>query len=95
VLSLVPARHDNRDSYCWSVFKLGIHANLDFVGIDNAHTDEVSAVAVTPDSADHTLKVWALMGRAIIATFIGDSSIETCAVAPNNAAIMDLRDLPF
>lgn len=61
---------------------------FDFVGIDNAHTDEVSAVAVTPDSADHTLKVWDLMGRAIIATFTGDSSIETCAVAPNNATII-------
>jgi hypothetical protein len=28
------------------------------------------------------------MGRAIMATFTGDSSIETCAVAPNNATII-------
>ncbi|MBD2492862.1 WD40 repeat domain-containing protein [Nostoc sp. FACHB-280] len=59
------------------------------------HTGRVQAVAVTPDgkhvisaSDDNTLKVWNLELRKVLTTYIGDSSINCCAVAPDGVTIV-------
>lgn len=59
------------------------------------HTAAVTAVAVTLDgqrllstSRDHTLKVWNLASRDVIASFSGDSTLHSCAVAPDGVTIV-------
>jgi WD40 repeat protein len=55
----------------------------------------VDAVAVTHDgkraisgSYDHTLKVWDLSSRSIIASFTAESSIACCSIAPDGLTIV-------
>jgi WD40 repeat protein len=59
------------------------------------HSDRVLAVAVTADgtrvisgSLDNTVKVWNLKTGEEIATFTSDSSIYSCAVAPDGLKII-------
>ncbi len=54
------------------------------------HSGGVNTVAITPDglravsgSRDHTLKVWDLEKGQVIAFFMGESDIESTAVAPD------------
>ncbi len=50
---------------------------------------------MTPDgkwaisgSTDHTLKIWDLESRQVIASFIGDGAIQCCAIAPDGVTIV-------
>jgi WD40 repeat protein len=59
------------------------------------HSDLVLAVAISPDgklaassSDDHTLKVWDLRTGQEIACFIGNSVINSCAIAPQGSIII-------
>jgi WD40 repeat protein len=59
------------------------------------HDNIVQAVAITPDgqkavsgSGDKTLKVWDLKTGQEISTFIGDSSINCCAISPDGLIIV-------
>ncbi|MEG4020621.1 hypothetical protein QUA01_20685, partial [Microcoleus sp. S36a_B3] len=61
----------------------------------NGHTSLVNAVAVTPDgkrgisgSLDNTIKVWDLWSGSVIASFTGESSIASCAIAPDGVTIV-------
>lgn len=54
-----------------------------------------TAVAVTPDgkravSASHgqTLKVWDLASRKVVATFMADAPLLSCAVGPDGRVIV-------
>lgn len=54
------------------------------------HTENVVAAALTPDggrcvsaSADHALKLWDLQTGDLIASFTGESALQSCAVASN------------
>ncbi|GAB1541616.1 hypothetical protein NUACC21_42870 [Scytonema sp. NUACC21] len=53
------------------------------------------AIAVTPDGRkaisagyDNTLKVWDLENRQKVTSFIGDSAMFCCAVAPDGVTIV-------
>ncbi|MBD0340551.1 MAG: WD40 repeat domain-containing protein, partial [Microcoleus sp. Co-bin12] len=59
------------------------------------HSHSVKAVAITPDgkraisgSTDKTLKVWDLSSGNVIASFAGESSIASCAIAPDGVTIV-------
>lgn len=59
------------------------------------HSNWVRTVTVTPDgcdvvsgSHDHTLKVWDLARRRVVATFTADFPILCCAVAPDSKTIV-------
>ncbi len=59
------------------------------------HSSSVNAVAITPDgkqaisaSSDNSLKLWDLQSREVIASFIGDSALHCCAVAPDGVTIV-------
>ncbi|MBD0346193.1 MAG: WD40 repeat domain-containing protein, partial [Coleofasciculus sp. Co-bin14] len=59
------------------------------------HEDKVTAVVITPDgkhlisaSFDKTLKVWDLSSKKVIASFVGESALTCCAVAPNGVTIV-------
>lgn len=59
------------------------------------HAGGVNAVALTPDgrravsaSHDKTLKVWDLEIGSLIAGFTGESSILSCAIAPDGLTIV-------
>ena len=59
------------------------------------HSKSVNAVAVTADgkraisgSTDKTLKVWDLSSGNVIASFTGESSIASCAIAPDGVIIV-------
>ena len=59
------------------------------------HISSVSAVAITPDgkqavsaSSDRTLKVWDITSGWLITSFRGESSIWTCAIAPDGVTIV-------
>jgi WD40 repeat protein len=61
----------------------------------NGHTSSVNAVAVTGDgnraisgSRDKTIKVWDLSRGNVIASFTGESSIASCAIAPDGVTIV-------
>jgi WD40 repeat protein len=59
------------------------------------HARWVMAVAVTPDSrrvvsasVDQTLRLWDLEGGKEVATFTGESGINSCAVSPDGQTII-------
>ncbi|MEG4258733.1 WD40 repeat domain-containing protein, partial [Microcoleus sp. POL1_C1] len=59
------------------------------------HSKSVKAVAITPDgkraisgSLDNSLKVWDLSSQNIIASFTGESSLASCAIAPDGVTIV-------
>jgi len=59
------------------------------------HTNQVDAVAVTPDSRcavsgsdDRTLRVWNLHSGATLATFSGDNGFSCCAIAPDGQTVV-------
>jgi WD40 repeat protein len=59
------------------------------------HSDGVNAVAVTPDgkravsaSADSTLRVWDLGTGKVVAAFIADAQLLSCAVGPDGRVIV-------
>ena len=61
----------------------------------SGHSSVVDGVAITPDgkkavsaSSDNTLKVWNLETGKEIVTFIGDSIISCCAIAPDGLTIV-------
>ena len=61
----------------------------------DAHTAAVTAIAITPDSKyilstsrDHSLKVWDFASRSVIASFSGDSTLHSCAVASDGVTII-------
>jgi WD40 repeat protein len=59
------------------------------------HSRPVTVVAVYDGgrraisaSEDHTLKVWDLEAGVSLTTFSGDSSLNTCAVAPDGRTVV-------
>ncbi|WP_063711959.1 WD40 repeat domain-containing protein [Kamptonema formosum] len=59
------------------------------------HTDEVNAVAITPDgqkavsaSEDNTLKLWDLNTGKEMATFTGEYPFNCCAVAADGVTVV-------
>jgi WD40 repeat protein len=61
----------------------------------SSHTNSVNAVAVLPNglcavsaSWDNTLKVWDLESGDVIASFVGDSPLDACAVASDGVTVV-------
>ena len=57
------------------------------------HADAVTSVATVGDnlisvSDDNTLKVWDLLSRKVVASFMGDSALKACAIAPDGVTIV-------
>lgn len=59
------------------------------------HTDSVNRIQVTSNgkfvisaSSDKTIQVWDFKTRKVVAKFTGESSINCCAVAPDNMTIV-------
>ncbi|MFO8041190.1 MAG: WD40 repeat domain-containing protein, partial [Sodalinema sp.] len=59
------------------------------------HSDLVLAVAIAPDgkravsaSYDTNLKLWDLATGNVLATFIGEGAMSSCAIAPDGVTVV-------
>jgi WD40 repeat protein len=95
IQELLQQAHLNKTTWLRPLTTSLTRPNGNLIRILSGHTSSVYAIAISPDgkylisgSSEFTLKVWDWQTGEVIATFIGDSAILCCAVAPDRLTIV-------